>query len=135
MLSLQVFRDFLRKFILVFFDDILVYNPTIEAHIDHLELVLKRLQQHKLYANRKKCLSGHPSVEYLGHIISAEGVSADPSKIKVMQDWPIPKSLKELRGFLGLTGYYRKFVKEYGAIARPLIDQLPKDTFGWTLEA
>lgn len=104
----KVFQPYLRKFMLVFFDDILVYSHTLEDHGRHLKVVLRELQGHKLYANRKKCLFAQTRVEYLGHIVSADGVSADPSKVVTMLEWPIPRTLRELKGFLGLTGYYRK---------------------------
>lgn len=97
----------------------------------HLELVLKELQKHQLYANRKRCLFAQTRVEYLGHVVSAEGVSANQSKIAAMLEWPLLKTLKELRGFLGLTGYYRKFGKRYNTIAWPLTEQLKKDSFQW----
>ncbi|XP_062108727.1 uncharacterized protein LOC133819478 [Humulus lupulus] len=97
----EVFRDYLRKFVLVFFCDILVYSSSMAEHTHHLSLVLERLQQHTLYANQKKCLFAQKQVEYLGHVISGHGVAADPSKLAAMEDWPTPRTIKELRGFLG----------------------------------
>ncbi|KAL8118331.1 hypothetical protein AgCh_016023 [Apium graveolens] len=130
-----VFKPFLRKFVLVFFDDILVYSPTEEKHVEHLSLVLETLTTHQLYANEKKCEFGQTRLTYLGHIISENGVAVDPEKVKALETWPIPSNLKELKGFLGLSGYYRRFIAGYATIARPLTDQTRKDQFGWTQEA
>lgn len=131
----DVFRPFLRKFVLVFFDDILVYSADKEQHGHHMAQVLEILVAHKLYANMKKCEFGQSQVSYLGHVVSAQGVEVDQSKIQAMVDWPTPKNIKELRGFLGLTGYYRKFIAHYATLAGPLTDQLKKDAYGWTEEA
>lgn len=128
----QVFSQFLRKFILVFFDDILIYSNSLEEHISHLELTLSTLRIHQLYAKMSKCQFAQQQIEYLGHIISSEGVATDPTKIQCMLDWPRPNSVKGLRGFLGLTGYYRKFIRNYGLISKPLTDMLKKGCFTWT---
>lgn len=97
--------------------------------------MLEVLQEQKLYANRKKCEFACATLEYLGHVISLQGVAADPKKIQVTQSWPVPNSLKELRGFFGLTGYYRRFVEGYRKLAEPLTRQLKKDSFHWNSEA
>ncbi|PNX97977.1 hypothetical protein L195_g021217, partial [Trifolium pratense] len=131
----EVFRPLLRKFVLVFFDDILVYSRDWQSHMKHLEEVLKILQVQGLVANKKKCHFGQGTVEYLGHLISGEGVAVDPSKVISVTKWPTPKNVKGVRGFLGLTGYYRKFIKDYGKIAKPLTELTKKDAFLWNEEA
>lgn len=131
----DVFRSYLRKFILVFFDDILIYSKSEELHKEHLTKALETLQHHRLFLNWKKCEFGQERLSYLGHEVSSQGVAAEKDKVQAMLDWPSPKNIKALRGFLGLTGYYRKFVKNYANIAAPLTAQLKKDRYGWNHEA
>ena len=131
----EVFRAFLRKFVLVFFDDILIYSPSWDTHIQHLQQVLELLDQHQLFAKLSKCEFAVPTVAYLGHIISQEGVAADPEKLKVVQSWPPPHNLTALRGFLGLTGFYRRFVRHYASIAEPLTSLLKTNAFCWNERA
>lgn len=130
-LTNEVFQFALRKFVLVFFDDILIYSPTWMSHLDHLERVLHTLQQHVLFVKLSKCSFGMLEVDYLGHNVSGNGVSMDKGKVQAVLDWPPPKNLKQLRGFLGLTGYYRRFIKSYSTIALPLTNLLKRDAFHW----
>ncbi|GJT06829.1 putative mitochondrial protein [Tanacetum coccineum] len=130
-----IFQPYLRKFMLVIFDDILIYSPTWESHLEHLELVFLKLQEHSLIARISKCAFWETSIEYLGHIISHKGVATDPNKIKAVVEWPTPTNLKQLREFLGLTWYYMRFVQQYGTLAKPLTQLLKKDAFSWSEEA
>lgn len=131
----DLLRPFLRKFVLVFFDDILIYSPTWSAHQIHLQQVLRLLLDNHFYAKLSKCNFGVCSVDYLGHIISGNGVHADPTKVQDILAWPTPKSLTALRAFLGLTGFYRRFVQHYATIAGPLTDLLKAPTLMWTSKA
>ena len=93
-----------------------------EEHVQHVDRVLQLLMEQQVYENSSKCFFGVKEVEYLGHIVSHEGATVDPNKIKIMMGWKIPKTLKNLRGFLGLTGYYYKFVENYGRIVNIIIE-------------
>lgn len=116
-------------------DDILVYSPSMETHVQHLTEVLQLLKANQLYVKESKCSFACASLEYLGHIISAAGVSTDPKKTEAMLRWPQPTTVTELWGFLGLTSYYHKFVHNYVIIARPLTKFLKKKGFTWTEKA
>ncbi|CAH9140159.1 unnamed protein product [Cuscuta epithymum] len=134
----DIFRPHLRRFVLVFFDDILIYSVTWEDHLQHLTVVMDILKHNQFKANEKKCSFGKTSVEYLGHIVSQFGVAMDPSKISSVLRWPQPQSFKAVRGFLGLTGYYRRFIRDYGKLAQPLTALLKKDSlarFQWSQPA
>lgn len=128
----DVFRPLLRRYVLVFFDDILVYSRSRAEHLGHLRSVLAILRQHRLRVKASKCTWAQPQVDYLGHIIAADGVRADPEKISAMLSWPLPTTPKQMRGFLGLTGYYRRFICGYGRIAAPLTAMLRKNNYIWT---
>lgn len=103
-----------------FFDDILIYSKTVEEQREHLKRVLQILKNNHLFAKRSKYKFVCLKVDYLGHVISENGISVDSRKLLAIKEWSLPKNPKALRGFLGLTGYYRKFVKSYGSIAAPL---------------
>lgn len=126
-------QPLLRKCVLVFFDDILIYSKTLQDHIEHLRAVFQILSEEKWQVKLSKCTFGHRQISYLGHIISVEGISTDNNKISAVSSWPTPQNVKELRGFLGLAGYYRKFVKHFAVLARPLTALLKKHVlFVWT---
>ncbi|XP_015969943.1 uncharacterized protein LOC107493360 [Arachis duranensis] len=128
----DIFQPFLRKFVLVFFDDILIYSPSTSQHLAHLEIVLQTLQKESLFAKLSKCLFAVSEIDYLGHTITEKGVHMEKDKIQAVLAWPTPENLKQLRGFLGLTGYYRRFIKGYASLASPLTDLLKRDAFQWS---
>lgn len=131
----KVFKPCLRKFVLVFFDDILIYSKSIEEQLKHLERVLEILRENEMCANRKKYSFAQSKVEYLSHIMSEQGVEADSEKIKSVSEWPCLTNVREVCGFLGLTGYYKKFVRRYRSITAPLTQLLKNGGFKWTNEA
>ena len=120
---------------LVFFDDILVYSTDVTRHEEHLILVFSILQENQLHVNTKKCQLGQRRLEYLGHWTSEAGVSTDEVKVRSITEWPLPKTIRDVHSFLGLTGYYRKFVRNYADIARPLFSLTKRSKLLWTEEA
>lgn len=128
-----VLGPLLRKGVLVFIDDILVYSRTLKGHVLLLRSVLQMLQKYSLKVKLSKCTFCRPQLKYLGHVVSAEGVHTDPSTVDRVRDWPRPGTAKDVRKLLGFAGYYRKFVRNYGVTSRPLTDLLKKNTvFVWT---
>ncbi|WVZ84125.1 hypothetical protein U9M48_031186 [Paspalum notatum var. saurae] len=131
----KVFMEYLDKFVVVFIDDILIYSKTEEEHEEHLRLVLQKLKEHKLYAKLSKCEFWLDQVPFLGHIVSKGRIMVDPSKISSVMDWKVPEVVKEVRGFLGLAGYYKRFIESFSRIAKPMTSLLEKGVpFIWTKE-
>ena len=123
----------LRKCVIVFFDDILVFSPTYEQHLIDLRKVFELLQSEHWHIKLSKCRFAQQKLSYLGHIISSEGIATDPAKVEAIVTWPTPSNVSELRSFLDLAGFYRKFIRHFAVIAKPLTNLLKKGTyFVWT---
>ena len=123
----RIFAPHLHKFVVVYLDDIMVYSKSPEEHLEHLEIVLKILQENQFYTKPEKCTFNTQEVKFLGHIVGRGGLKVDPRKVAVVKDWPTPKDATEIRQFLGLTNYFRKFIKDYSSTAAPLMDLTRKD--------
>jgi hypothetical protein len=131
----KVFMDYLDKFIMVFIDDILIYSKNDSDHEEHLRMVLQKLRDNQLYAKFTKCEFWLDEVHFLGHIISKGEISVDPAKVMVIVGWKIPSTVSEVQSFLGLTGYYRRFIEGFSNIANPMTSLLEKGKeFKWTWE-
>src|ERR1700686_4656636 len=131
----SVFSKYLDEFVIIFLDDILVYSKSFDEHLKHLECVLQTLRQHKLYAKSSKCEFSKNELSFLGHVINSDGIKMEPSKVDAVSKWPQPKNVHDIRSFLGLAGYYRRFVKDFSKIASPLTELLHKSKkFQWTDE-
>ena len=109
---------------LIYLDDVIIFSYTFEEHIERLEAVFSRVKQHNQKLKPSKCEFLRSEVDYLGHVVSEEGIRTDPEKTKAVKDWPVRKNVKEVRVYLGFTGYYRRFIKNYAKIAKPLNDLL-----------
>jgi hypothetical protein len=128
-----VFKNYLDKFVIVFLDDILVYSKTKEEHEQHLRMVLQVLREHQLYAKLSKCSFYQKQIHYLGHIISEEGIDVDPEKVQAIQEWPTPRNVTEVRSFMCLESYYRRFIAEFSRIAHAITSLQKKEKkFQWT---
>ena len=120
------FRDEVFQLLLVFLDDIIVFSRTIGEQIDRLEVVFKKLRQHGLKLKPAKCEFFKEEVKYLGHIVNERGVSTDPEKVRAVRDWTRPSTPKQLRSFLGLASYYRRFIQSFAKVASPLYEMIRK---------
>jgi hypothetical protein len=131
----RVFHDFLDQFVVVFIDDILIYSKSLEEHEDHLRRVLQRLRDKRLYAKFSKCEFWLDKVIFLGHVVSRDGISVDPRKVEAVVNWERPTNVHEIRSFLGLAGYYRRFVEGFSKLSGPLTALTRKNArFLWTDE-
>ena len=123
----------LDKFVVVFIDDILVYSQNEEEHVEHLRIVLTQLRDNQLYAKFSKCEFWLNKIPFLGHVLSGDGISVDPTKVQEVLEWKAPTTVTEVRSFLGLAGYYRRFIPDFSKIAKPMTRLLQKDEkFVWT---
>lgn len=129
----KVFMEFLDKFVVVFIDDILIYSKDEEEHEEHLRMILDKLREHRLYAKFSKSEFWLSQVAFLGHIVSAGGIAVDPAKVEAVMDWKQPRSVTEVRSFLGLAGYYRRFIEGFSRLAKPMTQLLKKEKkFDWS---
>jgi hypothetical protein len=129
----KVFMEELDRFVVVFIDDILIYSETTEEHEEHLRIVLERLRQQKLYAKFSKCEFWMEEVAFLGHVLSAEGIAVDPFKVESVTKWEQPLNVTDVRSFLGMAGYYRRFIENFSKIAKPMMELLKNNTkFEWS---
>jgi hypothetical protein len=124
----SVFMPELDKFVVVFIDDFLIYLKNEEEHAKHLRIMLTRLREHQLYAKFSKCAFWLEEIQFLGYVLSANGIAVDPSKVKDILEWKPPATVNQVRSFLGLAGYYRRFIPDFSKIVKPITSLLKNDT-------
>ena len=130
----HVLRAFIGRFVVVYFDDILIYSHNETEHIDHIRQVLHVLRENKLFGNLEKCTFCKDKIIFLGYVVSKHGIEVDDSKIEAIKNWPIPMSVSQVRSFNGLASFYRRFVKDFSTISVPLNDLAKKGVeFVWGL--
>ncbi|PKU69610.1 RNA-directed DNA polymerase [Dendrobium catenatum] len=131
----QIFQSYLGKFVIVYFDDILVYSPDFRSHLQHLRQVMEILRQQTLYCHPKKCQFLNHKIQFLGFVLSANGIEVDPEKVTAIVSWPVPHSLTDVRRFHGLASFYRRFIANFSTVAAPMTELLKSDSFCWTKTA
>jgi hypothetical protein len=131
----SVFMLELDKFVVVFIDDILIYSKNEEEHANHLRIVLTRLREHQLYDKFSKCVFWLEEIQFLGHVLSAKGIAVNPSKVNDILEWNSPTTVHQVWSFLGLAGYYRRFIPDFSKIVKPITGLLKNDTkFDWSMK-
>jgi Reverse transcriptase (RNA-dependent DNA polymerase) len=115
-----VFKSFISRFLVVYFDDILVYSTSESEHLEHLRQVFKALAEQKLYINLKKCEFLTSSLVFLGYVVSAKSIHVDPSKVDAIVSWPTPANIHDVRSFHGLTSFYRRFIRDFSTLVSPI---------------
>ncbi|XP_038683092.1 uncharacterized protein LOC119983499 [Tripterygium wilfordii] len=128
----HTFREYIGKFVVIYFDDILVFSTTVSDHLAHLRTVFHTLQVEELFINRQKCLFLQTRVIFLGFVLSDQGVEADPEKVRAIVEWPTPSSVHDVRSFHGLATFYRRFIRNFSSIVAPLTECLKSELFVWT---
>ncbi|XP_071905663.1 uncharacterized protein [Coffea arabica] len=129
----RIFKKYLDQFVVVFIDDILIYSKTREEHVKHLEVVLQIVREHKLYAKFSKCEFWLDEISFLGHRVSKDGIVVDPAKVEAVMNWKQPETPTQVRSFLGLAGYYRRFIQDFSKIVGPMTELTKKgNKFIWT---
>ncbi|KAK8949134.1 hypothetical protein KSP39_PZI005042 [Platanthera zijinensis] len=131
----HIFQPYMGKFIVVYFDDILVFSTSTIDHESHLKIILSTLRSEKLFVNIKKCTFHVPSLEFLGYIVSSEGIHVDPKKVQAIKDWPEPANIRDVRSFHGLATFYRRFIRDFSSIMAPITECMKKGDFTWTKSA
>ena len=124
----DVLREYLDDFVFVYLDDIMIYSKTPEDHCKHKKLVLEALRKHGLFAKAEKCKFDQAEVELLGYLVSRDGVRMDGGKVKTVQEWPEPTAPRDIQVFLGSANFYRRFIRNYSKIAKPLNDLIHQNT-------
>jgi hypothetical protein len=131
----QILKPFIDKFVVVYFDDILVFSRSLKEHLNHLRQVFQTLRFESFFVNLKKCSFAQSQVVFLGFIVSAKGVAADPEKVRAILDWPSPNNIHDVRSFHGLASFYRRFVKGFSSLMAPITECTKKGAFLWTTDA
>jgi hypothetical protein len=128
----KVLRAFIGKFVVVYFDDILIYSKSRDEHLDHLRAVFNALRDARLFGNLEKCIFCTDRVSFLGYVVTPQGIEVDQAKIEAIKGWPVPTSLTHVRSFLGLAAFYRRFVKDFSTIDAPMNELTKKGVpFSW----